>query len=260
MSNDGVMEFLKLGMSKSAKEKLTSNESINNVLTETFDATLIFLKIIFILYFTIMALMHRYVKFIIENPGTFTIETIFYGICGAIPFLFMEKFRRSEKEDKKYITMFTIMFLLYAFFNIVLEIGGFYKWLYEEDDHSSKEGDKHHEVSHQILFHNNLIHSSFVVIGLIIGFMILSMILITYKVYEFKIVGYGSNNNLMFSLETLIFGLCNSVPFFLVAYNREKSHFNVYKNTIEVLLLFIKFVILHILLQGSGFYKHSLHY
>ena len=248
-------------LSSSSKVLIKSGQPINKFLTESFDASLISLKIVFILYFIIMAMMHKYIKFIKENPHTFALETIFYGICGTIPFIFMEKYRRNNDKDRNYTTIVTIMFLLYAFFNIVLEIGGFYAWLYEEDEQSSKEGKIHHEVSHQMLFHNNMINSSLITIGLVVAYMVLSMILIAYKVNDFNIVGYCKDSNyLMFGLETLIFGLCNSLPFFLVAYNREKSHFNFNKNAIEVILIFAKFVILHVLLQGSGFYRHTLHY
>ncbi len=240
--------------------KLVNNgESINKVLTSSFDSSLITLKVIFILLFIIMAFMNKYLKFIKENTFTFTMETIIYGISGAIPFLFMEAYRRGPDEKKNYLTMFIIMFLLYAFFNIILEMGGLYAWLYEEDEESSKEAEVHHQTTHQLLFHN-MLNSTYITIGLVLLYVIFTMVMITFKVFNFHIEGYGNNNLLMFSLETLIFGLCNSLPFFLVAYNREKPHFNFNKNAIEVGLIFAKFVILHLLLQGSGFYNHSLGY
>ena len=39
---------------------------------------------------------------------------------------------------------------------------------------------------------------------------------------------------MIFSFETLLFSLCNSIPFFLIAYNREKSHFNLIKMQLKL--------------------------
>jgi hypothetical protein len=61
---------------------------------------------------------------------------------------------------------------------------------------------------------------------------------------------------MMLNVEAIIFGLCNSLPFYLIAKNREGSHFNMLRTTKEVVLIFIKFFILHFVLQGSGFYAH----
>ena len=60
--------------------------------------------------------MNKYLKFIKQNVTAFSIEIIIYDVSGAIPFLFIESFRRLPGENKKYLTMFIIMFLLFAFF------------------------------------------------------------------------------------------------------------------------------------------------
>jgi hypothetical protein len=258
-SNTNIGFLEKLLLSSNGVELVNSGQPVTKLLTDSFDTSLISLKVIFILLFIVMAFMNKYLKFIKENITAFSIETIIYGISGAIPFIFMETFRRLPGQNKNYMTMFIVMFLLYAFFNVVLEMGGLYAWLYEEDEISSKEAEVHHETTHQLLYHN-MLNSIFITITLVLVYMILTMVFITYKVFDFNIEGYGNNNLMMFSLETLIFGLFNAVPFFLVAYNREKTHFNFNKNAIEVGLIFAKFVILHLLLQGSGFYKHSLGY
>jgi len=255
--NIGFLE--KLLLSHKDIELANSGQPIKKLLTDSFDTSLVSLKVIFILLFIVMAFMNKYLKFIKKNVTAFSIETVIYGVSGAIPFLFMESYRRLPGENKNYITMFMIMFLLYAFFNVILEMGGIYAWLYEEDETSSKEGEEHHQTEHQIIFHN-MLNSIFVTIALVLVYMILVMVLITFEVFDFKVEGYGDSNLMMFSFETLLFGLFNAIPFFLIAYNREKSHFNFNKNAIEVALIFAKFVILHLLLQGSGFYKHSLGY
>ena len=340
----GILD--RLILTHEGSELAQIGEPIDKLLTSSFDSTFISLKVIFIMLFVILAFMNKYLKFIKNNPKTYIIETVVYGVCGAIPFLFMEKYRRETDAKKYYLSMFFGMFLLYAFFNIVFEIGGLYVWLYGEvpktesntvtNEQTSSEAntvtnepnivtssepttvtneantvtneqstvtneqstvtneqstvtnvetnvtnnasieipvsstvegfdntiDEGEVISvlEQTNIYNNIFNSVNITVALVLGYMILSMIVITFRVHDFKIEGYGESNFKMFSFETLLFGLCNSLPFFLVAYNREKSRFKFSKNAIEVGLLFVKFVILHLLLQGSGFYKHSIGY
>jgi hypothetical protein len=57
-------------------------------------------------------------------------------------------------------------------------------------------------------------------------------------------------------LEGIIFGLCNALPLLLVTYNRQGDEYDSIENLLEIFLVFIKFFILHVLLQGSGFYSN----
>lgn len=204
--------------------------------------------------------MNKYFTFINNNKTTFTIETILYGAFGAFPFLYMLKYRKKNGENKNYFFIFTIMFLLYAFFNIILEIGGLYSYLYENEDIVQNNIINNYDIhknKHQIIF-NNIIYSTLFTIALVLIYIIIYMFLITFDVFDFNIQNYQNNFYLLFICEIIIFALCNSLPFFLIAYNREKNKFTFNKNAIDVILIFIKFAILHLLLQGSGFYKHSL--
>jgi len=258
--NGNNVGFLnRLLLSKEGVKLLENGADIKELLSESFDSELIILKVIFILLFIVCAVVNKYLDFIKSHPVTFGIETAIYGIAGAIPFLYMETYRKGPDDKKNYLTMFIVMFLLYCFFNVILEIGGIYSWLYEEDEHKKHEDVVNNKTKHQLLY-DGIINSMFLTVLLVIVYMILLLFLSTFKVFDFNINQYQNNFYLAFILETFIFSLFNSIPFFLVAYNREGSHFDFKKNAIEVSLLFVKFIIFHLLLQGSGFYKHSLGY
>ena len=91
-------------------------------------------------------------------------------------------------------------------------------------------------------------------------FFIIAMIIVAFKIHDFNIEAYQGHIISSFTIEMLIFGLLNSLPFFFIAYNREGKRFDFKKNSIEVGLIFLKFVILHILLQASGFFRQKLGY
>lgn len=259
---------------------------LKEILTTSFDSTFLTLKILFCILFLVMALVNKYITFIKEHPVTFTLETLIYGISGTLPFLYMEIMRKNKGSAINF-NMLLIIFAIYLFFNITLEIGGFYKIFYDhghektildkiKDDITHINEERHKKVEHfkdtthsknndtptcieseNISIYNGMMESLFYTVILALVFEIIVMLYLTFKVYDFTIPNYESNTlSIYFIIEILLFGLCNSVPFMLVAYNRQKSNFKLMPNMKEVLLLFIKFVILHVLLQGSGFYNH----
>lgn len=249
-----------------------TNTSIKDVFTSNFDSAFLNLKIFFILLFIVMAALTRHMKFIKANTGNFVIETFIYSIAGAIPFILMGFARKtsfgdpSEKVNK--ILIIISMFFLYAFFNIVFEIGGLYSFMFdhelEQDDKKAKDDslyayifnrDPEAKSLHNIVM-DNITKSTLITVTLTIVYIIITMLLITYKVHNFSVVNYGSFSIIILIIEAILFGLCNSLPFFLIARNREGEHFYVKKNAKEVGLIFIKFFILHFVLQGSGFYNH----
>lgn len=263
-NNSNIGFFNRLLLSKEGVKLLENGTDIKELLTESFDSELVILKVIFILLFIVCAVVNKYLDFIKSHPITFAIETAIYGVSGSIPFLYMEAYRKDPYEKKHYLFMFIVMFLLYSFFNVIFEIGGIYSWLYEEDEEEDVKSKEVHETKpketkHKLIY-DGLINSIFLTIFLILTYMIILLFLSTFKVFDFNITEYKNNFYLAFIFETIIFSLFNSIPFFLVAYNREGSKFNLNKNAIEVGLIFAKFVIFHLLLQGSGFYKHSLGY
>jgi hypothetical protein len=249
-SDDSIINLLK-----------KPDDNIKKLLSSNFDSTFFGLKLIFILLFIVMSLVNRHFDFMKGHPMTFGIETLIYGIAGVIPFLYMEKMRKNDNIN--YTLLFGI-FMIYIFFNITLEIGGFYHLVYESHaKHDDKHDDKHEdhkcsekEVTKTIKHYNGMINSIGITSTLVLVFVVLTLFYMTYKIYDFKIESYGDSYYKFFIIEILIFSLCNSLPFILVAYNRQTPNFNVNTNVLETLFLFLKFVILHVLLQGSGFYNH----
>jgi hypothetical protein len=206
-----------------------------------------------------MAIGNGYTKYIKNNLTKFIVETIAYGLIGTIPVLYMERYRKSTNHN--YFILFISTFFLYVGINLLLELSGIYYFLYEKQQSIislSLQPQKNLTEDQKII--NNSIYSVFITIGIVMLFFIISMVIIAIKISDFNIEAYEGHLMSSFALEIFIFSLLNSVPFFLIAYNREGKKFDFKKNCIEVGLLFLKFVILHILLQASGFFKQNLGY
>ena len=128
---EGKTIINKILFSENDLELIKENHNIQTIITKNFESNLIYLKIIILVILVIACCINKYTDFIKKKPITFGCETVFYGIMGAIPFLYMETYRK--KHDPNYFYIFTIMFLLYCLFNIVFEMSGFYSYMYEEE-------------------------------------------------------------------------------------------------------------------------------
>lgn len=257
MSNTKINFFdRQLLSSDSIKLGEKANVPVKELFISSFDTSFLNLKIFFVVFFIVMALITRHTKFIKENKREFLAETIIYGICGAIPIIFMEMGRVTYNSKESNI-MFKIifMFIMYVFFNIVLEIGGLYAFMF---DHEPKEKVKEEKTpeSFKKLIVNNITKSTMITVALTVVYFVIILLLLTYKVFNFSVEKYGSSSIMMLNIEAVVFGLCNALPFYLIAKNREGSHFDMLRTTKEVVLIFIKFFIFHFVLQGSGFYAH----
>jgi hypothetical protein len=242
------------------EKNIVDKEKINEFFTESFDSTLIYLKVTFLILFIVMSIGNGYTDYIRSKPFSFTIESIIYGILGAIPFLYMEEHRKSPSAEKHYLKIFLVLFLVYAIFNVLLELSGAYYFLYENHATAKNQPKAPALPTKEDTIYNNIVNSIFYTITIILLYMIFTMIIISFRVHNFDIAVYKDHFYSSFTQEILIFGLLNALPFFFIAYNREGHHFNLKRNTIEVILIFIKFVILHLMLQGSGYYHEMLGY
>ena len=81
-----------------------------------------------------------------------------------------------------------------------------------------------------------------------------SLVFLSVVSFLIKDVAYPQKSPLHFTIETLMMGLSSSSIIFLMTYFRGYSFTS---NTVEeFFILFLKFSILHILLQFSGFYSY----
>jgi len=256
-SENNNLNFLdKMLLNNEAVKLAESGTDIKQLLTYSFDTKLIYIKIVFIILIIIMTINTGYTTWIKNNKIKFTIETILYGLISTIPFLYMEKYRKSENYN--FLIIFVSIFFLYAGINVLFELSGFYYYLYNIN-HSS-DTDSHKEQTESTKITNKLFYSLIYTIIIILVYMILSMIIISYKVGNFNIEAYNNNFYTAFITEIIVFALINSLPFLLIAYNRQGSKFKFGTNFLEVFLIFIKFIILHLMFQTSGFYHENFGY
>ena len=233
---------------------LTSNDDkklFDKKLYEKFDNQLMDIKVFFIVLLVAASVVNRDSEFIMSNPGIFSTECVIYGITASLPFVYMEYQRK--KETKSPIMIFAICFTIISVCHILLQLGGFYK-------NSEKENcDKPVESKESSLF-DNIKESTKGTSSIVLTSIILYICFIAYNIYDFKIENYQNNYYMWFTIETLLFALCNTLPLLYIKNNRQLN--NEYQKDFkqklfESFLLFIKFAILHLLLQSSNLYKHS---
>lgn len=258
MSQENSIGFIdKMLLTKDGAKLANQGSDIKELLTHSFDTNLIYIKVFFTILIIIMAFGNGYTTYIRANIKSFCSETIIYGIVGALSILYLEKYRKSENHN--YLKIFFGVFILYAGVNVLLELSGFYYFMYGHPSTTqSKKQQQSLTTDEKII--NNTVYSVFFTFGIVLLYMILIMIIISFKIHDFNIESYSGHVSSSFTIELLVFSLLNSLPFFYIAYNRERENFNLKKNAIEVGLIFLKFVILHLMLQASGFYRETLGY
>lgn len=248
----------RLMISKDDKLLLNNNLSDTSELyAEKFDHQIINIKIFFILLLAIASGVNKDTDFINKNPSKFATECVMYGVVASLPFIYMEYQRKNK--DKKFLALFLICFIVIVLCHVLLQVGGFYTLMYTEKDNSMVVNDP----SNYNKLYDGVENSTIYTIVLIMCFMIVYLFITAYKVGNFNVANYKTDFNLMFSTETIIFALCNALPFMYIAYNRqphatpEQDKKSKHENIFETSLLFVKFVVLHLLLQASDFYKHT---
>jgi len=91
----------------------------------------------------------------------------------------------------------------------------------------------------------------------IVSIVILSLIYLTILSVMNKDVAYPSAHPYYFTLETLLFSIGTGVIVFLMAYGRNNLGIS---TLYQFIILTLKFGLLHILLQFSGFYSYVFNY
>jgi hypothetical protein len=230
-----------------------------NMAIDRFDTGFMGVKIFGLLFMLIAAIVNRDTNFGAEaditqtkNMIKFVIETIVFGIAGALPFVYMEYMRNPNHTDESLVNIFTLGFLFMAGINVLLQFSGFYTMTFGElEDHNI--------ITHPMKMLNGLKHTFIGTTGLMILGIIIYLIVCAFLVRDFDIPAYQTSGNSFefiakFVLELVIFAAGSSIPYLLAAHNRT-NHINKHAY-FETGLLFGKFAALHMILQASGFYGH----
>jgi hypothetical protein len=96
---------------------------------------------------------------------------------------------------------------------------------------------------------NNLTkYGIFVMLGISLIYLIVTSVII-------KDLKYPTEHPIFFTIETLLFSFGSSLVYFLMAYGRGSLS---WMSVVEYLIISIKFGVMHILLQFSGFYSYAI--
>ena len=108
-------------------------------------------------------------------------------------------------------------------------------------------------------FTNNFLVSSSndIIKWSIIGIVIVSVIYLVYLSIIVRDLKYPKEHPFLFTLETLLFSLGTASIIFLMSYGRGALNI---MTLVEFLIVALKFGVLHILLQFSGFYSYAFGY
>lgn len=258
---------------------------------ELFDHSLIFVKLFATVIFVILAIVnyrkHKDVGLISSKPGLFFAESVIFGLSTFIPFMvimYLRGFSQDKKGTgkifkKKHLIIAGILFLLFFVANYVLELSGFWSVAFEkktEEPASPAVAVLKPEtmLSASDKFGESFATTTQILIGVAFAIPILIMLATAFVVHDvnpnykvladknigrsiFKMFGKASKglNVGVFVIEMMVFALASALPVFFMASNRDAL--DPHETTKEFGLITLKFAVLHILLQLSGFYNHT---
>jgi hypothetical protein len=257
------------------------SEIINKLFTNKFDNILINIKLIFLILFIIASVLVADTDYIKKNPGNFTAETVIYAFFVALAFVYMQGMRYVKGDNNKYSRLylmgiwFVIVFFGMIVINILLQLSGFYTLLFDPATSSPN------IITNYEKKIKSLNESFYITIIGILLYTVCYLLFFAILVGDFTITNYGKGGKFigLFLLEIIIFGALNALPFIYIYVNRAPSHSKTKTNHSsseihvdehdsiltkidhskkETIGLFIKMVVLHLLLQAGGFYKHTM--
>lgn len=237
-----------------------------------FERNLMIAKGVFIVLIVIMAFVNRDTDFMKKSPKGqdapglfFFYETMLFAFCGAFGFSFIGAMRSGGKVD----WMFALKaFGILAVLNVVLQLSGVLTIaLPKEKDAEAEElyekaledlNAKKPRVATDL---DGINTALMILLGLVFLFLIVVMLVIAATLRDTVVPTYGgsifSGKGVKFWIEAFVFAAAASFNFYASARWRT-GRVDWSADTVEVALLFVKFFILHILLQTSGVYNHIL--
>lgn len=251
--------------SKDYLQKISTDKSFA---AHQFEKILMSAKSLFLVIIIILSVVNFDTDFIYKAPkdglpGTFfAYETLLFGLCGAIGFSFIQYLRQHKFDIKS----FGIFFSVFAILNILLQLSGVWTIVLPKESEVEKDielENKLNELSNlQTREYKNkqgITLALEILVGIIFIIFIGIMLLIAYKLQDTVVEGYGPSiwTSPKYWLEAFVFASSASLNFYASArWRTGKVDWSA--DSIEVALLFVKFFILHNLLQLSGVYNQIL--
>jgi hypothetical protein len=235
------------------EDKITKDMKIE--LKNELDKPIYAIKILLLIFFISTVILNHDTQFgnddLSNNIGTFIIENFVVGIGALLPIIYIYYLRHKKIPTQVMLEVFCIGVVV----NIFLQFGGFYTIAFNPNTTDKSYIEKL----------TNGYTLSIVIIPFIL--LILYLLLITFIINESDI-DYGDNDTMYyikFTSEIIFFTVSNTLPYFLIAMNRNCNLFRndinkIVKNNIIVSLgvAAVRFALLHIVLQFSGVYRYEL--
>lgn len=232
-----------------------------------FEKNLFFLKALGLIFIIILAIvnysLYKDTGLIKKEPFTFFKESLVFAIGGLLPFLLVCYLRNNVYSLQEIVKMSIVVFIVFFALNYLLEISGIYSWTFKKSDEKTEEEKKCENVIEGELSYSDKMGKSvsrtteFMMIGLVVGsfFALLFSTLFVMNTTPMYVRCTSISPIYVFIMEMILFGIVSAIPVFLVASNRDD--FSPVKTTTEFGVIFLKFIVLHCLLQISGFYHHA---
>lgn len=232
---------------------------------EVFEKNFLFLKSFGLAFLVILAIVnyvyYKNTGLISKNPMLFFSESCVFGLSGVIPFLLLCFLRNNNYFSNTQIFNASIaLFLVFFGINYLLEMSGINPVIFKkEDDNKENKDNKDDKNDEDYTFKDlktSLGTTSEVILLTIFVVSVFSLFFATAFVRDTS-TNYSrfqdTSSLLVFGVEMLLFGVISAVPVFFMASNRGVLSSDTTK---EFLLIVVKFSLLHVLLQLSGFYTY----
>ena len=225
-----------------------------NVAFDLFKQNLLFVKEFCIVFIIILAgvnyFLHKNLGMIESNPVQFALEAALFGVSAVVPFLGMAYLRNTIYDKSQLIKISGVLFIVFFILNYILEISGIYRVSFQDTEKVISGN-----TSGVFDFEKSVSRTSEIMVATIIIGSLLSLFIVSYYVADTspEYVNFTHlSPGVLFIFETLFVSIVSSVSIFLFAYDRNDLS---KKTFYEFLLLTLKFVVLHCLLQYSGYFR-----
>lgn len=240
---------------KSKIANTTSHDILKTIIKHKVDDTIIFLKLVFVIVLIVASIINHDTKFMFKHKTMFLVEGIIFIALGTLSFFILALFR--DKSFSFSVYLFVMFF--YLMLHILFQTSGMYSGFFDRPAKEEKAGP---DVG---MIKNELEIGVYSIGVLVLLYTIYILIIMSY-VYDVPDYVKGSSYGYFkFAIESLLFGIFNSIIFYPVAIDRQYTK-DPLKNIVEgikkntfglegVLVSIIQMALLHVVLQYTGFYR-----